>query len=118
MSYYVKRDGGAPAGNCPSGSSSSTATSCTDGGLAVGTYSYTVTAVWRSWAATSAPASANVTSGAATHLALTAASVVALTGLTTAWLHLKRLSALWTTAYGAALIVGAANIFAYIQQAG
>ncbi len=38
-------------------------------------------------------------------LALTAASVVALTGLTTAWLHLKRLSALWTTAYGMALIV-------------
>ena len=38
-------------------------------------------------------------------LALTAASVVALTGATTAWLHLKRLSSLWTTSYGAALIV-------------
>lgn len=38
-------------------------------------------------------------------LALTAASIVALTGVTTAWLHLKRLSSLWTTSYGAALIV-------------
>jgi putative copper export protein len=38
-------------------------------------------------------------------LALTAASIVALTGLTTAWLHLKRLSALWTTSYGVTLVV-------------
>ena len=38
-------------------------------------------------------------------LALTAATVVALTGLTTAWLHLKRLSALWTTSYGITLII-------------
>lgn len=38
-------------------------------------------------------------------LALGAAAILALTGLTTAWLHLKRLSALWTTSYGAALLV-------------
>lgn len=38
-------------------------------------------------------------------LALGAATIVALSGLTTAWLHLKRLSALWTTSYGAALLV-------------
>ncbi|HEX9310387.1 MAG TPA: CopD family protein [Gemmatimonadaceae bacterium] len=38
-------------------------------------------------------------------LALVAASIVAITGLTTAWLHLKRLSALWTTSYGWALVV-------------
>jgi uncharacterized membrane protein len=38
-------------------------------------------------------------------LALTAASIVALTGATTAWLHLKRISALYTTSYGKALIV-------------
>jgi putative copper resistance protein D len=38
-------------------------------------------------------------------LALTAASIVALTGLTTAWLHLKRFSALYTTSYGITLIV-------------
>jgi putative copper export protein len=38
-------------------------------------------------------------------LALVASSIVALTGATTAWLHLKRLSALWTTSYGIALDV-------------
>ena len=38
-------------------------------------------------------------------LALTAAAIVALTGVTTAWLHLKRIPALWTTSYGIALIV-------------
>jgi copper transport protein len=38
-------------------------------------------------------------------LALTASPIVAITGATTAWLHLKRLSALWTTSYGIALMV-------------
>ena len=38
-------------------------------------------------------------------LALVAASIVAITGLTTAWLHLKRISSLWTTSYGFALDV-------------
>jgi putative copper export protein len=38
-------------------------------------------------------------------LALTAATIVALTGATTAWLHLKRLSALYTTSYGITLMV-------------
>jgi putative copper export protein len=38
-------------------------------------------------------------------LALTAASVVALTGLTTAWMHLKRVSSLWTTGYGITLVI-------------
>jgi len=38
-------------------------------------------------------------------LALTAATIVGITGVTTAWLHLKRLSALWTTSYGIALVV-------------
>jgi uncharacterized membrane protein len=38
-------------------------------------------------------------------LALTAATIVGITGLTTAWLHLKRLSSLWTTGYGMTLVV-------------
>lgn len=38
-------------------------------------------------------------------LALGASTLVALTGLTTAWLHLKKLPALWTTSYGIALMV-------------
>jgi putative copper export protein len=36
-------------------------------------------------------------------LALIAASIVAITGATTGWLHLKRISSLWTTSYGIAL---------------
>jgi putative copper export protein len=38
-------------------------------------------------------------------LALTSAAIVAITGATTAWLHLKRISAVWTTSYGIALVV-------------
>ena len=38
-------------------------------------------------------------------IALTAATIVVITGATTAWLHLKRFSALYTTGYGIALIV-------------
>jgi putative copper export protein len=38
-------------------------------------------------------------------LALTAATIVVLTGATTAWLHLKRFSALYTTSYGITLMV-------------
>jgi putative copper export protein len=37
-------------------------------------------------------------------LALVASAIVAITGVTTAWLHLKRVSAIWTTSYGIALI--------------
>jgi Putative copper export protein len=40
-----------------------------------------------------------------TPVALTAATVVALPGITTAWLHLKHLSALWESDYGRALMV-------------
>jgi putative copper export protein len=40
-----------------------------------------------------------------TPVALTAASVLVLSGVTTAWLHLKHLSNLWVTDYGRALIV-------------
>jgi hypothetical protein len=82
VKYYVKRDGGAPGGDCPSSSSPSTATSCTDSGVSIGTHSYTVTAVWRSWASTSSAASAQVTiPGPATHLVLAAASTTPTAGV-------------------------------------
>jgi hypothetical protein len=53
VKYYVSRDGSAPGGSCPASSAPSTATSCTDTGASSGEHSYTVTAVWRSWSATS-----------------------------------------------------------------
>ena len=53
--YYVTRAGGTVGGNCPTSVTTATSTtSCTDSGLTKGTYTYTVTAVWQSWTATSA----------------------------------------------------------------
>jgi hypothetical protein len=54
VNYYVSRDGGAPSGSCATSATPSTATSCTDADVSPGSHSYTVTAVWRSWSATSA----------------------------------------------------------------
>ena len=56
VTYYVKRDGGNAAG-CPTSSAPTGVTSCTDTNPATGSHSYTVTAVWRTWTATSAPRS-------------------------------------------------------------
>ena len=71
VSYYVTRAGGDPAGNCPTAAHpSSTLTSCTDAGLANGTYTYTVTAVWQSWTATSTSVDVTLASGAASKIVL------------------------------------------------
>jgi hypothetical protein len=74
VEYYVTRDGGSPAGTCPGKSAPSTATSCTDSGVSVGTHEYTVTAKWRGWTATSTAKSVTVASGPATQLVLEATS--------------------------------------------
>jgi hypothetical protein len=74
VEYFLTRDGGAPGGGCPSSSAHSTATSCTDTGLSIGAHEYTVTAVWRTWTATSTAKSVTVAYGPATHLVLEAAN--------------------------------------------
>jgi hypothetical protein len=74
VTYSVLRDGGEPAGSCPSASSPGTLTTCTDSGLEVGTHTYTVSASWHSWNAPSASAQAKVTVGPAVELSLKAAS--------------------------------------------
>jgi hypothetical protein len=71
VTYSVSRNGGSANGTC---APTLTATTCTDSGLAIGTYSYVVTAKWRSWTASSAVKTANVTVGPADHFTLTAAS--------------------------------------------
>lgn len=71
VAYYVSRDGGAASAACPGSAAPSSVTSCTDTGVPVGTHQYTVTAVWRSWTATSAPASATVATLTATQLVFT-----------------------------------------------
>jgi hypothetical protein len=80
VEYFLTRDGGAPSGGCPSSGSSSTATSCTDTGVSIGTHEYTVTAVWRTWTATSTVKSVAVAFGPATHLLLEAASTTPTAG--------------------------------------
>ncbi|MBA3727342.1 MAG: CopD family protein [Armatimonadetes bacterium] len=51
-----------------------------------------------------------------TPVALTAATVLALSGATTAWLHLKHLSNLWETGYGKALLVKLALVLAVVSM--
>jgi hypothetical protein len=80
VEYFLTRDGGAPSGGCPSSGSSSTATSCTDTGVSIGTHEYAVTAVWRTWTATSTAKSVAVAFGPATHLLLEAASTTPTAG--------------------------------------
>ena len=73
VSYYVTRAGGTVGGNCPSSAVGATAnTSCTDSGLSKGSYSYTITAIWRSWTSTSAAAPVTVLSGPLTQFVVTA----------------------------------------------
>ncbi|HEY5473191.1 MAG TPA: hypothetical protein VIK32_08370, partial [Candidatus Limnocylindrales bacterium] len=85
--YYVTRGGGNPGGNCPTSvnppTSYSTGTTCTDSGLAASTYTYTVTAVWHSWTATSSPATqVTVPFGALDHFVLAAATTTPTAGQT------------------------------------
>ncbi len=80
VEYYVSRDDGAPSSGCPSSSSHSSATSCTDTGVSIGTHEYTVTAVWRSWTATSTARSATVAFGPATHFQLEVANTTPTAG--------------------------------------
>ncbi len=81
VTYSVSRNGGSPAGTCPSSASPAAVTSCTDSGLEPGTYSYVVTATWRSWTSASAVSQAKITVGPAHHFVLTAASSTAAAGV-------------------------------------
>ena len=80
VEYFVARDGGAPGSGCPSSSVHSTALSCTDTGMSIGTHEYTVTAVWRTWTSTSTAKAVTVAYGPATHLLLEAASATPTAG--------------------------------------
>ncbi len=74
VTYAVIRDGGEPAGNCPTVSSRGTGVTCTDSGLTVGAHIYTVTAKWRTWNSTSGSTQAKITVGTVTHFTIAAAS--------------------------------------------
>lgn len=81
VTYYVSREGGV-AGNCPTAASPTSVTSCTDSGLSAGTYHYTVTALWRSWRATSNSTPVTLASGALDHFSLTAVTTTPTAGAT------------------------------------
>ena len=80
VSYYVQRNGANPAGNCPTSSTASSVLICTDSGLSAGTYSYTVTGVWRTWTATSSTTLVNLASGALHHFLLAVATTTPIAG--------------------------------------
>jgi hypothetical protein len=80
VTYYVQRDGGNAGGTCPTQAAPSTVTSCTDSGLSAGTYHYTVTAVWRSWSATSTATAVVVASGVLDHFTLGATTTTPTAG--------------------------------------
>jgi hypothetical protein len=60
ISYYVLRDGGTPAGNCPTHGAPASALTCTDTGLSNGIHSYTVTVLYNSWTSMSLPATVTI----------------------------------------------------------
>lgn len=80
VSYYVTRDGGEPAGNCPTVKAQSTVTTCKDEHVAIGEHSYRVVAVWHSWSATSAVQSAKVTIGEAVKFTISGSTTTPATG--------------------------------------
>ncbi len=74
VKYFVTRDGDDAGGTCATEATPTIAVSCSDSGLEPGKYTYTVTAVWRSWSTVSTSSSVTVTIGRATHFAIAAAT--------------------------------------------
>jgi hypothetical protein len=77
VTYTVSRNGEKAGGTC---STTLSVLTCTDSGLEPGTYTYVVTAKWRTWSASSSGKAATVTVGPADHFALSAASLTPTAG--------------------------------------
>ncbi len=80
VTYYVTRDGGKPGGNCPSSTAPTSVTTCSDGAVPIGEHTYEVTALWRSWQATSTGKTAKVTAGAAVAFTVSASATAITAG--------------------------------------
>lgn len=78
--YYVTRDGGDPAGNCPINTTPTTVTTCKDSGVAVGEHTYRVTATWETWTAVGAAKTASVTIGEATKFTISGSTATPAAG--------------------------------------
>lgn len=84
--YYVQRSQGTAGGSCASSPSSllaASASSCTDSGVATGTFTYNVVAVYRSWRSGAASGPVDVSPAVVDHLEVSApASATAGTAFT------------------------------------
>ena len=80
VSYYVTRDGGKPAGNCPTSAVPAVVTTCTDSGVSIAEHSYRVVALWHTWSATSAVKTAKVTIGEAVKFTIAGSTTTPATG--------------------------------------
>ncbi len=78
VAYKVERDGGGAGGTC---TSTLSVTTCVDSGLKAATYTYVVTAKWRSWSATSPGKAATVTVGPVHHFVLSATTTTPTAGV-------------------------------------
>ncbi len=78
--YYVTRDGGDPAGNCPTEAAPATVVTCKDTGLTVGEHSYTVTALWETWSRTSTVKKATISIGEAVKFTIAGSTATPATG--------------------------------------
>src|SRR6187551_2553876 len=80
VTYFVTRDGGNPAGNCPTAAAPTTVITCKDAGVAVGEHTYRVTAQWMTWTAAGGTKTANVTVGETTKFTISGSTATPAVG--------------------------------------
>jgi hypothetical protein len=80
VTYSLTRDGGDPAGNCPTTAAPTPVVTCKDSGVPVGEHTYRVTARWKGWTAVSAAKTTNVTIGEAIKFTIAGSTATPVTG--------------------------------------
>jgi hypothetical protein len=80
VTYYVTRDGGNPAGTCPTKAAPTAVVTCTDSGVVIGEHTYSVTALWHTWTALGGTKTANVTVGEATKFTISGSTTTPTAG--------------------------------------
>src|SRR4029079_1686912 len=80
VTYYVTRDGGKPAGTCPTVEAPTSVTNCKDASVPIGEHTYRVVALWETWSKTSAIKSATVTIGETVKFTISGSTTTPATG--------------------------------------
>jgi hypothetical protein len=100
VTYFVTRDDGNPAGNCPTAAAPTTVLTCKDSGLAIGEHTFKVTALWETWSAPGGVKTANVTVGEATKFTISGStSTLAAGGLVNLTITAKDVNNATVTTY-------------------